>query len=88
MSDKIIKAESEIVDETASTNMVPTKSRAFKRPGDPFCCISNHSDCPVIVEDGDGPFLCLCDCRDCMRAWFADDQPTVIKNEVKRRRYI
>lgn len=48
-----------------------------------------HMDCGVVLEHRDSsavgpalanmnaklPLVCLCDCRTCKRAWFADGQP-------------
>lgn len=43
--------------------------------------VTPHASCPVVVGDK----VCMCDCRTCKRAWFADGQPCVRDGKIIRR---
>lgn len=44
-----------------------------------------HLRCPTIVIESDGsPRVCLCECKTCKRAWFADGRPVVRNGKVVR----
>lgn len=48
---------------------------------------SNHMQCPVVVTSGgvpNIPTVCMCDCKDCKRAWFSDGRPIVREGKIIR----
>lgn len=53
------------------------------------CLFIDHSRCRVVV--GEAPssnlmtLVCMCDCKDCRRAWFADGQPIVREGKIVRK---